>query len=85
MVMKQTLKTVALAIGCAIAAAQAHAEPVQLTPQDKTFTQRVPAVAASTCALVRRGPNAYQVDVIGITHFHTAHLADLRNKQNNRA
>jgi hypothetical protein len=42
MVMKQTLKTVALAIGCAIAAAQAHAEPVQLTPQDKTFTQRVP-------------------------------------------
>lgn len=39
--MKQTLKAVALAIGCALAAAQANAEPVQLTPLDKAFTLQV--------------------------------------------
>ncbi|MGL5502117.1 MAG: MBL fold metallo-hydrolase, partial [Aeromonas veronii] len=39
--MKQRLKAVALAIGCALTVAPACAEPVQLTPLDKTFTLQV--------------------------------------------
>ena len=39
--MKQRLKAVALAIGCALTVAPACAEPVQLTPLDKNFTLQV--------------------------------------------
>ncbi len=39
--MKQTIKAVTLAIGCALATAPAWAEPVQLTPLDKAFTLQV--------------------------------------------